>query len=176
MFVSVAEEIVHGPYPSSASPAGEPTPGNSTTTTNYNIFKRQFRIVIDGDKSDYYYPSREVIEIQPFESMTTPKDITHYVKEFKVIAKTYDNDTNDPLNGNIQVTLYRKYEKPANLPLGEGDGKYLYKELISPEYIEDNTNLPKFEHLCLYRDWETGERGTRRNIIRNRGRINRAMH
>ena len=31
--------------------------------------------------------------------------------------------------------------------MGEGDGKYLYKELISPEYIEDNTNLPKFEQL-----------------------------
>lgn len=147
MFSPLEDEIIHGPNPSTVAPAAEPTPENSTTSTKYDSFRRQFRIVIDGDKSDYYYPSREVIEIQPFESMTTPIDITHYVKEFRVVATTFDNETKDPLLGNIQVTLFRKNDKPANLPLGEGDGKYLYKELVSPVYIEDNTNLPKFEQL-----------------------------
>ncbi len=143
MMYAPMEDETHGPSPS--NPALMPE--EPSTTSSSEEYSRTYRIAIDGDKQDYYYPSKETIVIQAFQSMSTTKTLTHYVKEFKVIAKTFDKTNNKPLNKNIQITLYRKNQKPANLPVGEGDGKYLYTVLVSPEYIEENVNRPKFEQL-----------------------------
>ncbi len=134
------EDKMHGPRPS--TPVAPPT---ETTSESYSQFRRSFRIVIDGDKAGYFYPSIDVIDnIQPFQSMATPKDITLYVKEFKLAAKTFED--NSPLSA-MQVTVFRDLnQKPKHLPAGEGDGKYAYKELISPEYTQP-VNPKKFEHL-----------------------------
>lgn len=138
----VEEDYIHGPNPSNSNSSAGGNEGGSSKSqsAHYNTFSRVFRIAIDGGASDYYYPSKEVVVIQPLENCVTPKEITHYVREFEL--KTYTKE----LNGNnqpiplydMQVTVFRDPQsKPKNLPQGEGDGKYQYKELINPEY---NTN------------------------------------
>ncbi len=139
------EDKVHGPNPSMPV-----SPPNENTSETFSQFRRSFRIVIDGDKAQYYYPSIEVIDnIQPFQSNTTPIQITHYVKEFTIKANTFELDGNNkkiPLS-DMQVTLFRDLsEKPKNLPAGEGDGEYTYAELISPVYTQTST-AKKYEQL-----------------------------
>lgn len=133
------EDYEHGPCPSSGeaySSGGEDGISN-TISSYYATFQRVFRIVIDGDAADYYYPSKEVVVIQPFENCTTPKEITNFVREIQL--KTYTKELNSENQSialsDMQVTLFRDPQtKPKNLPQGEGDGKYQYKELINPEY------------------------------------------
>lgn len=147
-----------GPAPFEASSMDD----SKQTSTAYSQFKRVFRVVIDGESAPYYYPSKEVIEVQPFQNQTTPYNITHFVREFRLIAKTCELKTSKdtiPLS-EMQVTLFRdELAKPKNLPQGEGDGKYTHKELINPEYsnqsgIDNQTGLnaatiysQKFEQL-----------------------------
>ena len=132
-------EFVHGPNPSIA-PALAPAGNSEEKSTSYSDFKRIFRVVIDGNQGQYYYPSKDVITIQPFEIQSNPQSITHFVKEFKLTVSTKELNSNNikiPLSG-VQVTLFRNItdpkNKPKNLPQGEGDGKYQFTELINPEY------------------------------------------
>lgn len=132
----IVEDFAHGPNPSNSSTASGSGTSNSNST-HYSTFSRVFRIVIDGDLADYYYPSKEVVVIQPLEKCVTPKEITHYIREFELKTYTKELDSNNqPIAlSDMQVTIFRDPQsKPKNLPQGEGDGKYLYKELINPEY------------------------------------------
>jgi len=132
------QDFSHGPNPSEGDVNFSADNGNDKTqSSTYKNFSRVFRIVIDGNASDYYYPSKDVIVIQPFENCATPKEITHFVREFELKTYTKElNSKNQPIAlSGMQVTLFRDpQDKPNNLPQGEGDGKYQYKELINPEY------------------------------------------
>jgi len=129
MLFAPIDEYGHGPQPSTPAPM----PETSSSSQKYSDFRRTFRIVIDGESAPYYYPSANVIEVQPFENQLTPLNITHYVREFTANPKTYDAQSKAALS-EMQVTLFRGPDKPEKLPLGEGNGKYLFKELNSPEY------------------------------------------
>ncbi len=121
-----------------------------TQGIHYPQFRRTFRIVIDGDNADYYYPSNKVIEIQPSENMSTPVTLIHYVREFKLLVKTAEiNQKKDTIAlSQVQVTLFRDAkDKSKHLPLGEGDGKYTYKELMSPIYDSQNSQHTEYEQL-----------------------------
>lgn len=68
----------HGPNPSVNSlPATNPCPipayaaEDEYETKPYKGFKRVFRIIIDGDAASYYYPSAEIITVQPLEEIQT---------------------------------------------------------------------------------------------------------
>ncbi|HNW50350.1 MAG TPA: hypothetical protein PKH79_04655, partial [Prolixibacteraceae bacterium] len=140
-------ENVHGPNPGTPEvPSGD----NSYSTQSFSEFRRTFRIVIDGDNAPFYYPSKDVIEIQPFEKTSSPQLISHYVKEFKLRVKTVEENLKKeqvPVS-QMQVTVFRDIdEKPANLPLGEGDGEYTYKELNSPLYNNPDGNTKKYEQV-----------------------------
>ena len=133
----VVEDYVHGPNPSNSTSTSSGNGTSNSTSTHYSTFSRVFRIVIDGDVADYYYPSKDVVVIQPLENCVTPKEITHYVREFELKTYTKElNSNNQPISlSDMQVTVFRDPQsKPKNLPQGEGDGKYVYKELINPEY------------------------------------------
>ena len=144
MFFPEPEMPAHGPYPSagSQSAAGIYSSGvnineDEYETKSYSGFKRVFRIIIDGDAASYYYPSAEIITVQPLEEMESPIDITHYVREFemKVFPKTLNEDNEKVSLSGMQVTLFRNLaDKKKNLPAGEGDGKYTYAELLNPQY------------------------------------------
>lgn len=136
----------HGP-----SPWEPEIPSNESevTTKHYENFRRTFRIVIDGNSAPYYYPSKDVIEIDPFEGTASPITITHYVKEFKLKVKTYEkNKSNQPVAvTEVQATVFRGGKKPKQLPLGEGDGKYTYAALLSPTYNNSPTINLEYEQL-----------------------------
>ena len=144
MFSPEPEIPAHGPNPSviPQSEAGpfywpEPVAEDEFETKTYSGFKRVFRIIIDGDAASYYYPSAEIITVQPLEEIETPIDITHYVREFemKVYPKTLNEDNEKISLSGMQVTLFRNLtDKKKNLPAGEGDGKYTYAELLNPQY------------------------------------------
>ena len=144
MFSPEPEIPAHGPNPSVIPPseAGpfcqpEPVAEDEFETKTYSGFKRVFRIIIDGDAASYYYPSAEIITVQPLEEIETPIDITHYVREFemKVYPKTFNEDNERISLSGMQVTLFRNLaDKKKNLPQGEGDGKYTYAELLNPQY------------------------------------------
>ena len=144
MFFPEPDAPAHGPNPSVNSlPATNPCPipayaaEDEYETKPYKGFKRVFRIIIDGDAASYYYPSAEIITVQPLEEIQTPIDITHYVREFemKVYPKTLNEDKEKISLSGMQVTLFRNLaDKKKNLPHGEGDGKYTYAELLNPQY------------------------------------------
>ncbi len=161
MFFAPMEDYNHGPNPSVSSPSGD-DPKNGYENKYYSHFKRVFRIVIDGDAGSYYYPSADIIAVQPLEEIKTPLDITHFVREFelKVLTSEVNEDNEKQSLTAMQVTLFRDLaDKKKNLPQGEGDGKYTYSELINPQYNSQNaistTNevnaneifSKKFEHL-----------------------------
>ena len=136
----------HGPSPwEPEMPSNE----SETTSKHYKEFRRTFRIVIDGNSAPYYYPSKDVIEIDPFEGTASPLTITHYVKEFKLKVKTYEkNKSNQPVAvTEVQATVFRGGKKPKQLPLGEGDGKYTYAALLSPTYNNSSTINLEYEQL-----------------------------
>jgi TANFOR domain-containing protein len=142
-----SKKYAHGPNPEIP---GIPSGDVDFTEQEFSQFRRTFRIVIDGDNAPFYYPSREVIEIQPFESTSSPTTITHFVKEFKLNVKTAEiNMYKDTVSlSQLQVTVFRNInDKPEHLPLGEGDGKYTYKELLSPLYNNPGGNAEKYEQL-----------------------------
>ncbi|HOO85227.1 MAG TPA: hypothetical protein PLS94_11715, partial [Prolixibacteraceae bacterium] len=136
----------HGPNPGTAS---SPMADDNTPPQYFEQFKRTYRIVIDGNKAPYFYPSQKVIDdVQAFESMAAPIDIPHFVKEFKLKVKTVEiNDEQEvlPLT-QVQATIFRKGNKNNYLPLGEGDGKYTYAELLNPVYHNTGNNA-SFEQL-----------------------------
>ena len=144
MFFPEPKVPAHGPYPSfdaQSAASLNPSAGNVVDddyeTKSYSGFKRVFRIIIDGDAASYYYPSAEIITVQPLEEMETPMDITHYVREFemKVYPKTLNEDKEKISLSGMQVTLFRNLaDKKKNLPHGEGDGKYTFAELLNPQY------------------------------------------
>ncbi len=144
MFFPEPEAPARGPSPSVSlqpsaslnSPAGNGTE-DEFETKSYKGFKRVFRIIIDGDAASYYYPSAEIITVQPLEEMATPVDITHYVREYemRVYPKTLNEDKEKISLSGMQVTIFRNLtDKKKNLPAGEGDGKYTYAELLNPQY------------------------------------------
>lgn len=135
----------HGPSPV----MDEPTSNSEESQSQYfKQFKRTFRVVIDGNNAPFYYPSKDVIELDPFESTEAPISITHFVKEFKVRIKTVEiNDDKDSIPvTQVQATIFRAGNKPEHLPLGEGDGKYTYAALLSPVYTNTG-NSPEYEQL-----------------------------
>lgn len=144
MFFPEPEMPAHGPYPSfdtqcaaSLNPSAGTADDDEYESKSYSGFKRVLRIIIDGDAASYYYPSAEIITVQPLEEMETPMDITHYVREFemKVYPKTLNEDKEKISLSGMQVTLFRNLaDKKKNMPHGEGDGKYTYAELLNPQY------------------------------------------
>lgn len=134
----------HGPSPV----MDEPTLSEDDSNPQYfEQFKRTFRIVIDGDRAPYFYPSKDVIELDPFESTAAPITITHYVKEFKLKVKTIEiiNQQKNIVT-QVQATVYRAGNKPEHLPQGEGDGEYTFAALLSPMY-NNSANNTKYEQL-----------------------------
>ncbi len=161
MLFAPAENYAHGPNPSESSPLGS-DPKSEYENKHYSNFKRVFRIVIDGDAGSYYYPSADIITVQPLEEIKNPLNITHFVREFemKVFTNELNADNEKQALTAMQVTLFRDLaDKKKNLPQGEGDGKYTFAELINPQYnsqdavsstgkINPTTVFDKkFEHL-----------------------------
>lgn len=135
------------PAPQQASSASSPF-----SKRNYNELKRVFRMVIEGESKSNYFPSKDVVIIQPFEISETAQSITHYVAEMNVKVTVYEKNegTETPINLNkgIQATIYRHLSaKEKNLPQGEGDGKYKFEPLIDPTYSGSTDDRQKFEHL-----------------------------
>lgn len=161
MLYAPEEDNAHGPNPSDFFSSGT-DPKSEYQNKHYSNFRRVFRIVIDGDASSYYYPSAEVITVQPLEEIKTPLNITHFVREFELKVFTSEENAvkeKQALTA-MQVTLFRNLaDKKKNLPQGEGDGKYTFAELINPQYESQDaasttskinaTNIfnKKFEHL-----------------------------
>jgi hypothetical protein len=94
-------------------------------------FQRVYRIVPDNP---YIYPSKETAIVQPFEAITG-NTFNSLVKEVKVKVSTRD-ENNNTLD-EMKVIIFRSLgDKTKDLPAGEGDGKYLQKVLIDPQYKE----------------------------------------
>lgn len=141
-------------YPDETGVRGGPNPSPAPTAQNEedipepikNVsLSRVFRIRVDGNAKDYYYPSKETIIVQPFQEEQLPKSVSCFVREFKAVvtAKTGDRVLKDK----IRLTIFRDIDnKPDNLPYGEGDGKYKYEELINPDYSQSGTG-EKYEQL-----------------------------
>ena len=119
-------------------------------------FQRVYRIVPDNP---YIYPSKETPIVQPFEAITGTT-FNSLVKEVKIKVSTKDS-ANNTLD-EMKVIIFRSLgDKTKELPAGEGDGKYLQKLLINPQYkdsiggdvlnankLEQNNVLKtKFEYL-----------------------------
>ncbi len=144
MVLAYAEDQAHGPNSSIYSESSgdlyarsEDAPDDEYKTTNYSGIKRVFRIIIDGDAASYYFPSAEIITVQPLEEIQNPIDLTHFVREFelKVNPKEANEDNEKIPLSDMQVTLFRNLaDKKKNMPQGEGDGKYTYAELMNPQY------------------------------------------
>ncbi len=129
-----------GPNPTPAL-LPEPEPSGSSnkneSVKNVKNLRRVLRIVIDGEPGQSYYPSKDVIEVQPFENRTTPFEITHYVREYKLdlsLKEIIDNEKKPVTD--LQTTIFRDPESRKNktLPQSEGDGQYTLAELLNPEY------------------------------------------
>lgn len=139
---------------------GEVTSSQIVSTPSVlHTLNRVFRIKIDGAAKDFYHQSKDVVVIQPFEIITESQTITHYVRESQVMLNVIDNATNKPITEKgIQATIFRDItHKPAELPQGEGDGKYLYSPLIQATYAASTGNRPKYEHLWSGLDIESKE-------------------
>jgi len=115
----------HGPC-NNYKMTNEATSGSEELVT----FERVFRIV---PENEYIYPTKETFVVQPFETVNIINPLKSYVKEVKVIVRS--EDPNGNYLNQMKVTVFRSLEdKTADLPLGEGDGKYKVSELISPQY------------------------------------------
>lgn len=140
MSQNMFEDSRSGPNPEQASPASAAANSSESKSIPHTKFSRVFRIVIDGNTAGYYYPSKETIEIQPFECNLTPKEITHYVREFHLVLSVKEKKPEDgsllSLPG-MQTTIFKDIkpnQTSLKLPEGEGDGKYTFAELLNPEY------------------------------------------
>jgi|GEM_PF-5448507 len=92
-------------------------------------FQRVYRIVPDNP---YIYPSIDTAVVQPFEAISG-NSYNSLVKEVRVKVSTKDN-LNNTLD-EMKVIVFRSLgDKTKDLPAGEGDGKYLQKKLIDPQY------------------------------------------
>ena len=115
----------HGPSNSYKLMIETPAGGDELVT-----FERVYRIVPDND---YIYPTKETFAVDAFKTLSIANPLKSYVKEVSVIVKTKDTKNNN-LN-QMMITVFRSLnDKTADLPLGEGDGKYKVSELISPQY------------------------------------------
>jgi hypothetical protein len=128
-------QLNHGPSaPNNASIQDELEDEEPTVN-----FERVYRIVPD---SKYLQPTFETITVQPFEAKATG-DATSRVNGKSIKVTTLDGKIP---KGGILVTIFRRLEdKKGWLPEGEGDGKYTQKELINPQYKDNNyaSNTPK---------------------------------
>ncbi|WP_212122785.1 TANFOR domain-containing protein [Bacteroides pyogenes] len=127
-------------------------PGPSATMRKYEQLKRVFRVVIEGSTKSDYFPSKDVVVIQPFEIRSNVQSITHYVDEQQLEVKVYTRNElgkEVKIDGKgVQVTVYRDIaSKGYNLPQGEGDGKYKFAPLIDPTYSGSTDDRKNFEHL-----------------------------
>ena len=114
-----------GPCPSMEM-AGNDTPD----ATHVNDFSRVYRIS-PMDES-YYYPGKETFTVDAFDCKENVTS-TSFVKEFRLKVITQDK-SGSGLDG-MRVTVFRDIAtKPVNLPIGEGDGKYVYSQLLNPQY------------------------------------------
>jgi len=118
---------LHGP---NAAPEPQNIPlahNQQIVTTHTGTLTRVFRIV---PHSKYYYPSRGDIVVQPFESIELTEVQSAYVQEMQITVNVSQQDI-------IMVAFRDILNKEAEMPFGEGDGKYLFKPLPNPQY--DNT-------------------------------------
>jgi len=109
-------------------------PDDPQDASHVNKFSRIYRIVPSDDA--YFYPGKDTLVIQSFEKVATPFISTSYVKEFALKVNTLElsNNKKIPLPG-MRVTVFRDIkDKPEKLPLGEGDGKYTFANLLNPQY------------------------------------------
>ena len=180
MTQNLIEEYQRGPNPENSLAPNMMADKHETKSFPHSKFSRILRIVIDGNVAGYYYPSKETVEIQPFENNVTPKEITHYVREYELELSAKEKKEEGkpdllPLPG-MQTTIFRDISvktKNGKLPEGEGDGKYTFAELINPEYnttagATSGTNKinandvfsKKFEHV-----WSKAEGGSTGVII-----------
>src|ERR1035437_6412946 len=98
-------------------------------------FERVYRIVPDNP---YIYPSKETAIVQPFEAITG-NTFNSLVKEVKVKVSTRNNYG---ILDEMMVTIFRSLgDKTNDLPAGEGDGKYLQKTLVNPQYTGNTTDV-----------------------------------
>ena len=99
------------------------------------ILERVFRIIPDDP---HYRASEKNIVVQPFEA-SVDNSLTSNVAEIVLRVHTM-SDKKMPLNG-VKVVVFRSLDdKEKNLPDGEGDGKYLQKLLINPQYEDSFIN------------------------------------
>jgi len=105
-----------------------------TDAIHVNKFSRVYRIV--PSEEAYYYPGKDTLTIQAFETVKTPFISSSFVKEITVKVHTQEKtkDGNVDLTG-MRVTVFRDIkDKPERLPVGEGDGNYTYANLLNPLY------------------------------------------
>jgi hypothetical protein len=114
---------------------------NTQGGTFVSTFSRVYRIVPLGDNnqtSPYYYPAKDTFSVQAFEVRQVPISNTCYVKECNLTVKTADENGGSIYDGLAAIVFRDINNKPKGLPQGEGDGKYLVKELINPMYTSQN--------------------------------------
>lgn len=128
---------------------------NTQSGTPVSTFSRVYRIVPLGDDnqtSPYYYPAKDTFSVQAFEVRQAPISNTCYVKEFNLTVKTADEKGGSIYDG-LAATVFRDINnKPKGLPQGEGDGKYLVKELINPMYTSQNHEANTSQAYSLSND------------------------
>lgn len=111
-------------------------------------FERVFRIV----PVNFHIGSiAETMTVQPFEAKIFAPMVSNVREmQLQVLAQTEDKK---PLEGMLVTVFRRLQDKPKNLPLGEGDGKYLQAELINPQYVNqdgDTKNASKLNPSSLF--------------------------
>ncbi|MDP4201851.1 MAG: hypothetical protein Q8861_04105 [Bacteroidota bacterium] len=128
---------------------------NTQGGTPVSTFSRVYRVVPLGDDnqtSPYYYPAKDTFSVQAFEVRQVPISNTCYVKEFNLIVKTAD-ENGGKISDGLAATVFRDINnKPKGLPQGEGDGKYLVKELINPMYTSQNHEANTSQAYSLSND------------------------
>lgn len=127
------QKSFHGP---NAGFDNEVNPDSYRNDDELVDFQRVYRIVPDNQ---FYYPTKDVAVVQPFEAIAG-NTYNSFVKEVKVKVSTKDNG-NSVLD-EMKVIVFRSLaDKAKDLPAGEGDGNYLQKELINPQYKSSVSGL-----------------------------------
>ncbi|MES2373938.1 MAG: hypothetical protein V4557_15265 [Bacteroidota bacterium] len=138
-----APQISGAPAAIKSGPNNFPDDEIAFTEDNAIQLQRVYRI---WPSNKYLSATDETIIIQPFEAVSLAP-MTSNVKEIKLRVATKIAGTKEKLEDMV-VTVFRRLEdKSANLPFGEGDGKYVQKELINPQYDANTASVKDAKKL-----------------------------
>jgi hypothetical protein len=138
-----APQMSGAPAAIKGGPSSFPDDEMVFTEDNSIQLQRVYRI---WPSNKYLAATNETIIIQPFEAISLAP-MTSSVKELKIRVATTIAGTKQKLEDMV-VTVFRRLEdKSANLPFGEGDGKYIQKELINPQYNANTASVKDAKKL-----------------------------